>query len=110
MADEVDNTNARARTMEEYLDADPATQAARARLEPRYIFDDATLVCFVRHLLIAGAIAASIELEDEHLDRSRLDNDITGAMGVAWAIQAVADLTTTAEGCVVFEEEAPVDE
>ena len=109
MADVPEDTDARMRTIAAYLDADPATQEARTRLQPRYTFDDVTLVCFVQRLLIEGYMAGC--LEDIRPDMTTmLDDDIAGAMGVAWAMHKVADLTTTADGCVVLPEEDPGDE
>ena len=109
MADVPEDTDARMRTIAACLDADPATQEARTRLQPRYIFDDATLVCFAQRLLIAGYMAGCIE--DIRPDMATmLDDDITGAMGLAWAMHKVADLTTTADGSVVLDEEETGDE
>jgi hypothetical protein len=90
------------RLARDYLEHDAQVQANLGRLHDSYTFTKGDLVIFAFRLLYAGYLYCLVDSTDGPY-APELDDNIEGAVGMAWAIREVAGLQTTEDGVVVLD-------
>lgn len=89
------------RSVDEWLADDPEVQANLSGLRDQYTFTAEDLITFVQAMLFSGYLYGALE-EIEPVPH--LDNDMQGAVGIAWAIKEIADLEVDETGLVLLPE------